>query len=68
MADLPQYLTRDQLLELLRDNGFPKSTLDKMCMPSRGEGPPWRHFGRGAEMIGRFIPDPKDWLGLRGDY
>jgi hypothetical protein len=42
MPDLPQYLTRNELVELLRAHGFPitKSTLDKMCMQSRGGGPP----------------------------
>ncbi len=43
MNDLPKaFLTRTQLLEYLPQHGFPigRSTLDKMCMPSRGEGPP----------------------------
>jgi len=36
------YMTRRQLAEFLTARGFPisKSTLDKLAMPSRGEGPP----------------------------
>jgi hypothetical protein len=35
-------MTRRQLAEFLTERGFPisKSTLDKLAMPSRGEGPP----------------------------
>lgn len=35
-------LTRDEMHELLRRHGFPigRGTLDKMCSPSRNEGPP----------------------------
>jgi hypothetical protein len=42
MSDLPQYLTRVQLLELLQKSGYPisKSTLDKLCAPAVGQGPP----------------------------
>jgi hypothetical protein len=43
--------TREGLYELLRENNFPfgKSTLDKLCAPSRGEGPPVAAYwpGRG---------------------
>jgi hypothetical protein len=37
-----QYLTRDELHALLRECGFPigRGTLDKLCAPSCGEGPP----------------------------
>ena len=37
-----QYQTRRQLAAFLTGRGFPisKSTLDKLAMPSRGEGPP----------------------------
>ena len=37
-----RYLTRRQLVEHLRQHGFPLSlsTLHKLTMPSRGEGPP----------------------------
>jgi hypothetical protein len=37
-----EYLTRAQLAEFLTARGFPisRSTLDKMAMPSRSEGPP----------------------------
>jgi hypothetical protein len=37
-----QYLTRRQLAEFLTAHGYPitASTLDKLAMPSRGEGPP----------------------------
>ncbi len=37
-----EYMTRRQLAEFLTERGFPisKSTLDKLAMPSRGEGPP----------------------------
>jgi hypothetical protein len=41
--------TRDQLGAYLRANGYPiaNSSLDKLCMPSCGEGPPVaRWFGR----------------------
>ena len=40
-----EYMTRRQLAEFLTERGFPisKSTLDKLAMPSRGEGPP--HVG-----------------------
>lgn len=36
------YGTRDQLVDCLRENGFPgsKSQMDKLCMPSCGDGPP----------------------------
>ena len=38
--------TRRELAALLTDNGYPisKSTLDKLCMPSRNEGPPIEGF------------------------
>lgn len=42
-TDIKQpFLTRDELHELLRRHGFPigRGTLDKMCAPSRNEGPP----------------------------
>jgi hypothetical protein len=41
----PKYLTRSQLAQFLTERGFPisKSTLDKLAMPVRGEGPP--HVG-----------------------
>jgi hypothetical protein len=41
-----EYLTRRQLAEFLTDRGYKtsKSTLDKLCMPSRGEGPPAAGF------------------------
>jgi hypothetical protein len=34
--------TRQQLLAILHENGFPlgKSTLDKLCAPAIGAGPP----------------------------
>jgi hypothetical protein len=37
-----EYLTRRQLADFLTNAGFPisESTLDKLCMPSRDEGPP----------------------------
>jgi hypothetical protein len=37
-----EYMTRAQLAEFLTARGFPisRSTLDKLSMPSRGEGPP----------------------------
>ena len=40
------YLTRHELADFLSSNGFPisKSTLDKLAMPSRGEGPPAAGF------------------------
>jgi hypothetical protein len=45
--------TRDGLYDLLRENNFPlgRSTLDKLCMPSRGEGPPVAAWwpGRGGD-------------------
>jgi len=42
MGDFLKYLTRDQLCELLQAHGYPisKSTLEKLSMPSSGEGPP----------------------------
>jgi hypothetical protein len=41
-----QYMTRRQLAELLSASGYPisVSTLDKLSMPSRGEGPPAAGF------------------------
>jgi hypothetical protein len=41
----PNYLTRRELAKFLTERGFPmsKSTLDKLAMPSRNEGPP--HVG-----------------------
>ena len=40
-----RYLTRRELAGYLTEHGFPisKSTLDKLAMPSRNEGP--RHIG-----------------------
>jgi hypothetical protein len=40
--DQPKFLTRSQLGEFLRERGYPigESTLDKLCSPARGEGPP----------------------------
>ena len=37
-----RYLTRRELAQFLTEQGFPisKSTLEKLAMPSRGEGPP----------------------------
>jgi hypothetical protein len=37
-------MTRQQLLEHLNKSGYPigESTLDKLCMPSNGGGPPVR--------------------------
>jgi hypothetical protein len=42
LPTLRRYKTRRQLAEFLTARGFPisKSTLDKLAMPSRGEGPP----------------------------
>jgi hypothetical protein len=41
-----QYLTRRELAEFLSGNGFPisASTLDKLAMSSRSEGPPAAGF------------------------
>jgi len=41
-----KYMTRRQLAEFLTEHGFKisKSTLDKLSMPSRGEGPPAAGF------------------------
>jgi hypothetical protein len=45
--------TRDGLYTLLCENNFPlgRSTFDKLCMPSRGEGPPVAAWwpGRGGD-------------------
>jgi hypothetical protein len=43
----PNYLTRRELAKFLTERGFPisKSTLDKLAMPSRGEGRLMRAFG-----------------------
>jgi hypothetical protein len=40
------YLTRAELAEFLASNGYPisVSTLAKLAMPSRGEGPPHAGF------------------------
>jgi integrase len=37
-----QFLTRAELAQFLTSRGYPiaKSTLDKLCQPSRGDGPP----------------------------
>ena len=39
---MPRYVTRDELHKLLKEHGFPfgKSTLDKLCAPACGQGPP----------------------------
>jgi hypothetical protein len=39
---LERYMTRRELAAFLTERGFPitKSTLDKMAMPSRHDGPP----------------------------
>jgi hypothetical protein len=62
MSDLPtRPVTRDELYTLLREHGIPigRSTLDKMCMPSRGEGPPVAAWwpGRGKNQY-RPLYDP----------
>jgi hypothetical protein len=40
--DQPEFMTRSQLGDFLRGRGFHigESTLDKLCAPGRGEGPP----------------------------
>jgi hypothetical protein len=40
--DQQEFMTRSQLGDFLRGRGFPigESTLDKLCAPGRGEGPP----------------------------
>ena len=37
----PRYMTRRQLAEFLREQGYPvtENMLNKLCAPSRGEGP-----------------------------
>ncbi len=39
---IDQYLTRRKLVDFLNEHGYPISfsTLAKLCMPSRDEGPP----------------------------
>jgi hypothetical protein len=41
-TSIERYLTRRELAEFLTQRGFPisKSTLEKLAMPSRSEGPP----------------------------
>jgi hypothetical protein len=53
------FLTRQELAEFLSSNGFPisASTLAKLAMPSRGEGPP--HAGYWAN---RVLYDPEKAL------
>jgi hypothetical protein len=43
---IKRYLTRRELVQFLNEHGFPisKSTLDKLAMPSGGEGPPAAGF------------------------
>jgi hypothetical protein len=43
---IKRYLTRRELAQFLNEQGFPisKSTLDKLAMPSCGEGPPATGF------------------------
>jgi hypothetical protein len=38
----PDFMTRSQLCSFLNERGYPigESTLNKLCAPSRGEGPP----------------------------
>jgi hypothetical protein len=65
MSDLPTHLiTRDQLYELLQQNGIPfgRSTLDKRCMPSRGEGPPVAAFWPGRGRNDRPLYEPSSAL------
>jgi hypothetical protein len=54
-----EYLTRRQLAAFLSQRGFPisKSTLDKLAMPSRGEGPPAAGF-----WSNRALYDPSEAL------
>jgi hypothetical protein len=42
MSSTQRYLTRRELADFLTNQGFriSKSTLDKLAMPSRAEGPP----------------------------
>jgi hypothetical protein len=46
MSMVERYLTRRELAGFLTEHGYPisKSTLDKLAMPSRGEGPPHAGF------------------------
>ena len=41
-GQIQQFVTRDELRQFLKENGFPfgKSTLDKLCAPACGQGPP----------------------------
>jgi hypothetical protein len=54
-----KYLTRRELAAFLTEHGFPiaKSTLDKLSMPTRAEGPP--HAGFWGN---RVLYDPKQAL------
>jgi hypothetical protein len=54
-----EHLTRHELAEFLTHRGFPitKSTLDKLAMPSRGEGPP-----TSGVWSGRALYDPRKAL------
>jgi len=42
VTTMPERMTRKETAAFLRDRGFPvgDGTLDKLCMPSAGEGPP----------------------------
>jgi hypothetical protein len=42
MVDTKRRLTRPQLAEFLSERGYPisYSTLEKLCIPSAGKGPP----------------------------
>ncbi len=63
MSSAARYLTREELLVLLHEHGFPigKGTLDKLCMPSRNEGPPvarWWPDGRGGNQRPLYEAEP----------
>jgi hypothetical protein len=57
---IERYLTRRQAVALLNEHGYPMSasTFAKLCMPSRGEGPP--SVGRWAN---RDLYEPSKLLG-----
>ena len=42
MSTIERYLTRREVVRFLTEQGYPigKSTIDKLSMPSRGDGPP----------------------------
>jgi hypothetical protein len=67
--DRKSLLTRRELIQLFRDNDFPisRGTLDQLCAPASGEGPPLAGVwgGRGFYDTGKALAWARRRFGRR---